>query len=354
MEYFAKDLLSWYGRHKRSLPWRGESDPYKIWLAEVMLQQTQVNTVIPYYHRWLKKFPNVNSVAKDTQDAVLKMWEGLGYYSRCRNFHKACQIVLNKFGGEIPSTWEEFRNLPGVGDYTASAVLSFAFKQPYPVLDGNVNRVMARILAYPKPVAKVQKEFLAFLSDKIDHQRPGEFNQAMMELGSLVCRKNQARCLECPVSEFCKGYTKGEPERYPIQERKKPRPHQTIVAGVIWNEGRFLIQKRPENALLGGLWEFPGGKVQNGENLESALIREIREETGISVIPSTKIGEINHAYTHFTITLHGYHCTMLNEQKSVYNGTHRKWITREEIRDYAFPKANHKLFEKLDSENWQH
>ncbi len=316
-----------------------------------MLQQTQVKTVIPYYWRWLERFPTIHSVASSSQDETLKVWEGLGYYSRCRNFHRACQIVQWTYGGEVPSTWKEFRPLPGVGDYTAAAVLSFAFGRVHPVLDGNVSRLMSRLLAFTDPVTRGQKVFLKRLNEWIDHDRPGEFNQAMMELGSLVCRRNQPHCFACPVTDSCLAYRKGIAEELPVRSLKKPRPHRTIVAGVIWDDRKFLIQKRPEDGLLGGLWELPGGKVTRGESLEAALMREIAEETGMRVEVEKPIGSVDHAYTHFSITLSAYHCSVLSGS-GTRNESVGRWIVPSDISRFAFPRANHKLFNLLESEGW--
>ncbi|MFQ6673480.1 MAG: A/G-specific adenine glycosylase [Fidelibacterota bacterium] len=353
MKPFAERVMTWYGDHQRFLPWRSESDPYRIWVSEVMLQQTQVETVIPYYHRWLDRFPTVKSVAEAPADAVLKAWEGLGYYSRCRNFQRACRIVVDVHGSKIPDTWEELRKLPGVGDYTAGAILSFAFHKPYPALDGNVSRVMSRLLASPSPVLKGKKEFAQVLVKWIPHDRPGDFNQAMMDLGSQVCRKNQPHCFDCPVTDFCVAYQEGNPDTYPVHTRKKVRPHREIVVGVIWDGDRFLIQKRPPEGLLGGLWEFPGGKVHPGESPMKAVKREMWEETGLKVVPVGSIGTVDHAYSHFTITLHAFHCSLPDGGRQKKTGSERRWIGPAEVGDYPFPKANHKLFRLLAEEGWK-
>ncbi len=350
---FSSLLLKWYDKARRDLPWRGEEDPYKIWLSEVMLQQTQVDTVIPYYIKWVERFPSIESVALATQDELLKFWEGLGYYSRCRNFHKACKIVTARHGGKVPAEWETFLSLPGVGGYTAAAVLSIAFNQPYFVIDGNVKRVMARLLAFSDIVEKGTALFEGKLDKWLNQDRPGDFNEAMMELGSQICRRNEPHCFECPVEYFCKAKAEGNPVVYPNIPKKKERPHKTIVAGIIWSDGKFLIQKRPDEGLLGGLWEFPGGKVENGEALDNTLVREIREETGLSVEPGKKVGAVDHAYTHFSITLHLYHCKLSRSLKANDALDTHRWIQPEERSQFAFPGANHKLFHILESQSWR-
>ena len=316
-----------------------------------MLQQTQVDTVIPYYDRWLERFPTLESVARTESDELLKSWEGLGYYARCRNFHEACRLVWSDHGGAIPMEWGAFRSLPGVGDYTAAAVLSIAFKQLYPVLDGNVRRVMARLLSYREPVGKGTAVFTKQLAEWLESDRPGDFNEAMMELGGEVCRSSNPRCSVCPVTHFCQSQRDGTVGDFPVKPKRKSRPHRTIVAGIIWRGAKFLIQKRPPDGLLGGLWEFPGGKVEKGESLSDALIREIEEETGLAVKAGKKAGAVDHAYTHFSITLHLYHCRPLNGATPRVDGQ-KRWISPDERTHFAFPRATHKLFEILDSRSW--
>jgi len=350
--FFSKKLLAWYQVNKRTLPWRGEKDPYRIWLSEVMLQQTQVETVKPYYEKWLKKYPDIKSVAEAGEEALLKTWEGLGYYSRCRNFHKACKIVMDQFGGKVPNDWDQFISFPGVGDYTAAAVLSMAFGKSYPLLDGNVYRVMSRLLVYDKSIEKGGSKFIGKLEKWIDEKFPGEFNQAMMELGSLVCRKKQPRCFECPLTDYCKAYKKGVTDKFPVKQKLKLRPHYTVVVGVILKERKFLIQKRPSRGHLGGLWELPGGKVYNGELLSHALKREIREETGLELTKIDEIGKVDHAYSHFSITLHGYLCRLEIGKSSLPKNIPRKWIYFSEIEKYPFPKASHKLFKLMKPESF--
>ena len=346
----VKPILSWYQSEKRILPFRGIDDPYKIWLSEIMLQQTQVKTVVPYYNRWIKRYPSINSVALADLGAVLKMWEGLGYYTRCRNFHTAAKIVVNRFNGIIPNDWENFSSLPGVGDYTAAAVLSIAFNKPYAVMDGNAKRVMSRILGIKNLTSWNLSRIKKTLSNIIPEHTPGNFNQSVMELGATLCTPRSPFCNKCPLSFGCKAFKTNKPDYYPKPAAKKRKPHYTIVAGIIWRDNTFFIQRRPEKAMLGGLWEFPGGKVEEGESLEAALKREIKEECG--VVPSIKkrIGAVDHAYSHFSITFHGYHCTENGEK--INKVDHSAWITPDQIDQFPFPKANHKLFKIINEQGW--
>ena len=339
-------LLHWYNNNKRTLPFRETKDPYKIWVSEVMLQQTQVKTVIPFYNRWVKEYPTLKSAADASLDKLLKLWEGLGYYGRCRNFHKALKIVEEKYKGEIPNNFDEFLTLPGVGEYTAGAVLSIAYQKSIPAIDGNVTRVMARILGIKNLTTKNQKRLKRNVQKLIPTTDPGNFNQGLMELGALICIPIKPSCEICPLSNFCKAYKYKEPALYPLKKKKKVKPHYTVVAGIIWRDDKFFIQQRDENAMLGGLWEFPGGKVENGESLEDALSREIKEECNIVPIIKKKVGSVKHSYSHFSISFHCFHC--IENGQTIHHSNRRTWITLNEIESFTFPKANHKIFSLIN------
>ena len=342
----TNQLLHWYNNNKRTLPFRNTKDPYKIWVSEVMLQQTQIKTVIPYFNRWVKEYPTSKSAANASLDKLLKLWEGLGYYRRCRNFHKALKIVEQKYEGEIPNNFDEFLTLPGVGEYTAGAVLSIAYQKCIPAIDGNVKRVMARILGIRNLTIKNQKRLKSNVQKLIPTTNPGNFNQALMELGALICTPINPSCEICPLSNYCKAYKYKEPALYPLKKKKKTKPHYIVVAGIIWRDDKFFIQKRDENAMLGGLWEFPGGKVENGESLEDALSREIKEECNITPIIKKKVGFVKHSYSHFSISLHCFNCTENGE--SINHSNKRTWITLKEVESFTFPKANHKIFSLIN------
>ena len=339
-------LLDWYNNNQRRLPFRGSNDPYKIWVSEVMLQQTQIKTVIPYYRQWVKEYPTLKSAANANLDKLLKLWEGLGYYSRCRNFHRALNIVDKKYNGIIPNKFNEILSLPGVGHYTAGAVLSIAYNKCIPAIDGNVTRVMSRVLGIKNLTKKNRSRIINNVQKLIPKSNPGSFNQSLMELGALVCTPTNPSCEKCPLSNSCKAYKYKLPELYPLAKNKKVNPHYTIVAGIIWRKEKLFIQKRDEKAMLGGLWEFPGGKVENGESLKEALNREIKEECDILPIIKDKIGCVEHSYSHFSISFHCFHC--VENGKRIKSSNRRAWITPKEIELFTFPKANHKIFSLIN------
>jgi len=349
-KYFSTSLLQWYDSNSRDLPWRKTNDLYKIWLSEVMLQQTRVDTVIPYYMKWLEKYKTIKSVAEADGQKLLKLWEGLGYYSRCRNFHKACKIIVNDFIGEIPLDYQKFRSLPGVGDYTASAVFSIGLNKTYPALDGNVRRVMARVLRIKNITKQNKKRIYNTLIKWMDKERPGDINQALMDLANKICCVDHALCSTCPIDEICMANNMSIPESYPAKLEKKVIPHKEFVAGMICQGNKFLITKRNENALLGGLWEFPGWEIVSSETPIGALRRKIKEEWAIDINIKNKVGYVKHAYSHFKITLTLYQC-QTQESVKIMNKEYR-WITPSEIQYFPFPKSNHKLFNLLNSNGW--
>jgi len=346
-----KALVRWYLEHKRDMPWRETRDPYRIWLSEVMLQQTQVKTVIPYYHRFLERFPTIEDLARADLQDILKMWEGLGYYARARNFHRAAGVVTNDYSGSVPQDWETFIQLSGVGEYTAAAVQSLAFGHPHAVVDGNVKRVLARLFAIADPVnqPKTYKQFKVIASTLLDRKQPGNFNQAIMELGALICKPANPLCDQCPVQKDCISFLSDRVDEFPKKEKRKPVPTLHMVAGVIRKKGRFLITRRKPDGLLGGLWEFPGGEREAGETATAGCTRTIRETTGLKVKIDQHLTSINHAYTHFKITLEVFVCQAQPGSRVRLNGpVDFDWIRPAQVDDYAFPKANLKFMHLID------
>jgi A/G-specific adenine glycosylase len=346
-------LLDWYHQEKRSMPWRDQPTPYRVWISEIMLQQTQVATVIPYFERFITRFANIHELAiADLQD-VLKLWEGLGYYSRARNLHKAAQRVDADFNGQIPRSLDQLRNLPGLGPYTAAAIASIAFGAPTPVVDGNVLRVYARFFASDNDITKPASRIALTqqLEPYIRPVDPSAFNQANMELGALVCRPREPRCASCPLATDCLALAEGRVAQLPVKSKKPQTPTVEIAVGLVWKNGKVLVARRPENKMLGGLWEFPGGKVKPDECPEETVERELREETGISVLVTDSIGVIRHTYTHFKLVMHAFSCTMTAGRARPLASDELRWMAWDDLQALPFPKANLKLFDLIKTTN---
>ncbi|MCF8143476.1 MAG: A/G-specific adenine glycosylase [Deltaproteobacteria bacterium] len=349
LQHFQKALTGWYATNKRELPWRNTTDPYGIWVSEVMLQQTQVNTVLPFYEVFLRRFPDIHALAGATQQEVLKSWEGLGYYARARNLFKAAGKVVRQYKGMVPEDWEDFRKLPGVGDYIAAAVLSMAFEKSYPVVDGNVKRVLSRLLLMEDPVNQPasDKHFRLAALKILDCRKPGTFNQAMMELGAMVCRPRQALCTRCPVHDLCLAYQGGRVTEFPKRVKKGPIPLHAVAVGVVFKNGRVLITRRKSEGLLGGLWEFPGGKIREGEMPETACVRELKEEANLTIKVDSPLCSIRHAYTHFRIVMDVFCCSHVSGRVRLNGPVDHRWISLRRLEDYPFPRANHKFMPRL-------
>lgn len=348
VEALRRSLLQWYGQEGRKLPWRHTADPYAIWVSEIMLQQTQVKTVIPYYHRWLDQFPTVNALAQAEQQTVLKAWEGLGYYARGRNLHKAAQVIVQNHNSQFPTQLAEVLALPGIGRTTAGGILSAAFNQPVAILDGNVKRVLARLIALSVPPTEALSELWALSEQLLDPQQPRDFNQAFMDLGATICTRSQPKCGQCPWNFACQAYNKGIQTTLPKRKMSAPLPHKRIGVAVISNdEGLILIDRRLEEGLLGGLWEFPGGKIEANETVEECIQREILEEIGIEIAVGENLMTIDHAYTHFRVTLHVHLCQYVGGTPQAIECQEVRWVTLAEIDQYPFPKANGQIIAAL-------
>ena len=343
-----RSLLSWYRTQGRDLPWRRTQDPYVIWISEIMLQQTQVKTVIPYYERWLAKFPTVEALAAADQQTVLKLWEGLGYYARARNLHKAARQVVDEFGGVFPKDLEGAIALKGIGRTTAGGILSAAFNLPVAILDGNVKRVLARLVAFPTVPNKASDALWEISEQVLDPKHSRDFNQAIMDLGATLCTRHNPACLLCPWQTHCAAYNQNAVTDFPMAESRKPLPHKQIGVAVITDEqGNILIDRRKQEGLLGGLWEFPGGKIEPGEAVEDCVRREIKEELGIEIEVQDRLITIDHAYTHFKVTLNVFNCKHLSGEPQPIECDEVKWVTLDEIDEYPFPKANGQIIEAM-------
>lgn len=342
-------LLGWFNRRRRDMPWRRTTDPYAIWVSEIMLQQTQVDTVKPYFQRFLKQFPTVNTLADARLDTVLKAWEGLGYYTRARNLHQAAKHVVADFAGWLPADPRELRRLPGIGPYTAGAIASIAFGRDEPVLDGNVTRVVCRVFRIRDnpTTSSVRNRLWSLARDLIPPGKASPFNQALMDLGSTLCAPRNPQCLRCPIQTHCQAFARSEQDALPNKPKRRPTPHYDVVAAVIVKRGWILIDQRPPDGLLGGLWEFPGGKVKPRETREHALVRELREELDIDIEIVRPLVTVRHAYSHFRITLHAFECNHLARRPRPIACAACKWIRRRQLSQYPFPKANHKIISAL-------
>jgi len=333
------------------MPWRETDDPYRIWVAEIMLQQTRVDTVRDYYPHFLDAFPTVEDLAAAERDEVLKYWEGLGFYARARHLHEAARHVVDAHDGTIPDTMDAIEDLKGVGPYTAAAVLSIAYQKPHAVLDGNVTRVLTRVFAVEEDATTgpTQRRLRRLANDLLDPDRPGDFNQAMMELGALVCTPSTPLCDRCPLQKVCRAHDAGTEEDYPITPESEPVPHHDIAVGLVFdNDDQLLIQRRPDEGLLGGLWEFPGGKQEDGESMEAACRREVKEELGIEVEGVEPFYTLSHAYSHFKITLHAFRGRIASGPPEAREDQPFRWVSVDELDDYAFPRANRRLIEELE------
>ncbi len=390
----AGPLLAWFAANRRAMPWREEPSPYRVWISEIMLQQTQVATVIPYFNRFLSRFPDVAALAQAELQDVLKLWEGLGYYSRARNLHKAAKALVAEHGGRLPGDFCGLRRLPGFGDYTAAAVASIAFGEAVPVVDGNVLRVSARFWGLADDIGKPKTRKMIFgrlsgvlagerKNGKRDERRqqskigsrklkippPADFNQAIMELGALVCTPRNPQCGKCPLAAACVARREGRTAELPVKAAKAPVPRHRVAVGVLWRNGRVLVQKRPEGGMLAGLWEFPGGKVEPGETPAAAVVREFREETGLGVRVAGTYGTLRHAYSHFSITLTAFRVKLetgssklggvggaLSSRPHAGPPAHRhtatpvqRWVTLCELRRLPVPRANQRVLEWLEA-----
>ncbi|NNK02649.1 MAG: A/G-specific adenine glycosylase [Desulfatitalea sp.] len=331
------------------MPWRRTRDPYAVWISEVMLQQTQVKTVVPYYERFMSQFPDLAALAGVEEQAILKAWEGLGYYTRARNLHRAAKIVVQTMGGRLPAERVAFRALPGVGDYIAAAVLSIAFDQPFAVVDGNVKRVLARLFLLNAPVnnTSFHHQFQASADRLLEKRHPGHHNQAMMELGALVCTPRSPHCRHCPVVLCCGAKKADVIGQYPKREPRKATPLKRWAAGVVLKKGRLLLIQRPARGLLAGLWEFPGGEIFPGEDPEKACRQRILRHTGLLVADIGHVTLVRHAYTHFKLSMDLFLCHWKSGRVKLSGPAAFHWVRPDRLDRFPLHKAVHKALPKL-------
>jgi A/G-specific adenine glycosylase len=354
-------LIRWSRRQARNLPWRcaldpapsrtghtagapepGGAGPYRIWISEIMLQQTRVETVIPYYRSFLKRFPRVKSLARSDRQSVLRVWEGLGYYSRARNLHRAAREIVSSFNGRFPRSAADWERLPGVGRYTAAAIASLAYNERAIALDANAKRILARIYAYQRALrgTRAERDLAVRFQSARGASAPGKFFQAMMDLGQLVCLPRQPLCSECPIASHCESKRLGIQNRLPLRPKPARIPHYDVTAAVILRSDKVLLARRPEGKILGGMWEFPGGKRERGESLPACLRRELREELGVSVRVLEPIAVVQHAFTHFRITLHVFRCDSMRGRPRPIDGAAVRWVRIVRLRLFPMGRAD--------------
>lgn len=349
MNEFSRRLLHWYERHGRRLPWRGRSDPYAVWVSEIMLQQTRVEAVIPYFERWMARFPTIADLAAAAEQEVLSFWEGLGYYRRARNLWLAARQVVAEHDGRLPEDPAALQKLPGIGRYTAAAIASIAFGRDVPTLDGNLRRVLARVFDVETPADSSAGEALlwSLAGENVPPGRAGDYNQALMDLGATVCLPRKPRCPACPLLGLCRAAAAGTQEARPVLKPKQEVPHYLVTAAVLRRDGKVLLAQRLRSGLLGGLWEFPGGKVCPGESLADGLRREIREELGAEIRVGEEFGVYRHAYTHFRITLHAFLCELLDGEPRPLAAADLAWVAPEALADYPMGKVDRQIARRL-------
>jgi A/G-specific adenine glycosylase len=343
-------LLNWYDKQKRDMPWRKNRDPYGILVSEFMLQQTQVKTVIPYYKQWMKSFPTAKKLATSDESNVMKHWEGLGYYSRARNLRKSAINIQHEFKGKVPDSMENILKLPGVGRYTAGAVLSIAFDKKVPVLDGNVKRVLSRLFLLNENGNNKKSEIRLWgtMEDLLPEKRCGDFNQAFMELGATICLPKNPFCKKCPLKQLCEANQSNKQELFPPPKITIKASRIQVSAAVIFKKGHVYIQKRRAKGLMGGLWEFPGGKIESDETETECLRREIKEELGVSIRIGKKLMTHRHSYTRFQVKLHVFQCQMHSGTLCPSACDDWKWVKPDELKQYPFPAANVKIVKLLN------
>lgn len=358
---FQETFLTWYHKEKRNLPWRATNDPYAIWISEIMLQQTRVETVIGYFYRFMEQFPTIQDLAAAEEQKLLKVWEGLGYYSRARNLKAAAQQIVAEFDGEMPKSIEEIRSLKGIGPYTAGAIGSIAFGLPEPAIDGNVMRVVSRLFCIEADIAKASSRapFDEAMRRIISHDEPGEFNQALMDLGSRICTPTTPKCEECPIGQYCLAYAENRQTDFPVKSKKAKPKDVYYIAGAIEDQGSFLLVQRPETGLLASMWHFPLVEVtkEQYDALQRTWVKEeqlqldlIAEEDTLEIFPGLPVvwqkrhfGEITHIFSHLkwhVLLFYGRKRGEIPLQDS-------EWAAKESFENYVFPKPQQKLVEQL-------
>lgn len=349
MTRFASSILKWYSRNARDLPWRKRRDPYAIWISEVMLQQTRVETALPYFERWMARFPSIRALAAASEHTVLKQWEGLGYYSRARSLRRAAQIIVRDHDGEIPSDVGALRRLPGVGAYTAAAVSSIAFGTDEPALDGNIRRVLARVFNMRAPVGSPlgERRLRALSIQNLPRGRAADFNQGLMDMGAAICLPRNPHCESCPVGNLCEAKRKGQQAQLPVRARRAPLRRVLMGAAVIAQQDRVLLSRRPSKGLLGGMWEFPKAEI-SGPSTDLTRIRNrlpaaIRDALELRVRPRKPLIQVRHTYSHFEVVVHAFLCSI--RSSAIPPGF--RWVNASRLSRYPMGRVDRKIADSL-------
>jgi A/G-specific adenine glycosylase len=346
----SSKLLAWYRQHGRALPWRGHRDPYAVWVSEIMLQQTRVETVLPYFEKWMRLFPTVEVLANASEQDVLNAWEGLGYYSRARNFHKAARMVVEKYNGHLPHDLDELGKLPGIGRYTVGALASIIYGMDEPALDGNLKRVYARLFDISKPVDSLEGERMLWqiARDNLPKGEAADFNQALMDLGAMICLPKNPRCLICPVMTFCLAREHGTQDVRPVKKPKSETPSYVHAAAIVvaqfGKSRKVLLAQRPSKGLLGGMWEFPNARVH--DDPAGALAKVLKTEYSLRLRVKRNIdplGVFFHAYSHFKVTVHAFECELTSDTLR----ENLKWVSLKELDEYPMGKVDRQIARKL-------
>ena len=342
-------LLAWYRASRRSLPWREEPTAYRVWVSEVMLQQTQVATVLPYFEHWMKRFPTIAALAAAEEDDVLQVWQGLGYYSRARSLLRGARAVADERGGELPRSVDELMKLPGIGPYSAGAIASIAFGRRVPVVDGNVNRVLCRVfgLRGDPQRAPLKARIWQLAGDLVPDDDPGGHNQALMELGATVCTPRAPVCLACPLASGCVARSEGLTDRLPESAvRPKPVPVE-MVAGLVWRRGRLLLVRPARSRWWAGLWQLPSGEVAVGESHDRAVQRVVREVATLEAGTVTRGAMVRHAVTRFRISLHAFEIDGATGRLRSRPDVKLAWTDPEDLPALGMPAPHRRLLDRL-------
>lgn len=349
----ADILLTWYEGCKRDLPWRKDKDPYKIWVSEVMLQQTRVEVVKSYFERWIERFPTLESLAAAQEEEVIQYWQGLGYYSRARNLLQGVREVSASYGGQVPKTKEEVAGLAGVGDYTAGAILSIAYNKKEPAIDGNVLRVFSRLYCVDGDISTslVKRQIRELVKREIAVDYPGDFNQALMDLGATICIPKVPRCPICPLQKYCLAKERGLQQQLPVKKKKMPPLPVRLVAGVLQQGEFFLLRRRPAKGLLAGMWEFPAIEVQACEDDIAGFQKAFFHETGQEIELGILLFQCTHTFSHRKWDISFYHCT--SNPGTIPTGSHICWVNKRDWKNISFGGPHRKMADSLlkDREN---